>query len=271
MDKIKAQSRFADQSGEIMIVELGGHVDQSNSYQLQKMFEDIITSGCYHVVVDFKDLFYMSSAGWGVFIGEIKRFRENGGDIKLASMNPDIQDVFQMLEFFHILEDYVSVEEAVSTFKKSDELNLVIENGQYPDTQKEHEQEIESQEDGEAEIVVKNSAETVQESSPVKSSADILSFIPENNKPAGKPARELTDELPPLASTTEVKLHQLPLSEKIKHIIAQNPLMGVMGIRKVLRHEHFGYTKVGYFRLTKLLRDMDLNSKVKRYRYYRSC
>ena len=29
----------------------------------------------------------MSSAGWGIFVGEVKRFREKGGDIKLVNMN----------------------------------------------------------------------------------------------------------------------------------------------------------------------------------------
>ncbi|MCD4691312.1 MAG: hypothetical protein K8R79_00235 [Calditrichales bacterium] len=57
MEKIKIESKFADQTGEIMVVELGGHVDQSNTFQLQKMFENIIQSGCYKVIVDFKELY----------------------------------------------------------------------------------------------------------------------------------------------------------------------------------------------------------------------
>ncbi len=274
MERIKTQSKFADQSGEIMIVELGGHVDQSNSFQLQKMFEDIIASGCYQVVVDFKDLFYMSSAGWGVFIGEIKRFRENGGDIKLANMNPDIQDVFQMLEFYHILEDYVSVDEAVSTFKKSDELDLVVEERTDPQRREESVVNVESQEHDEVKIVMEDTDESVEKdenTEPVKSSTEILSFISDDRNQAANNSGQLPNTLTPLASSTELKLHQLPLTEKIKHIIAQNPLMSVRGIRKVLRHEHFGYTRVSTFRLIKLLRDLDLNSKAKRYRFYRSC
>lgn len=126
MEQVQIDSKFADKHGEIMVVELGGHIDQSNSYQLQKMFDNIIQSGCFKVIVDFTKLYYMSSAGWGVFIGEIKRFRDNSGDIKLASMNPDIYDVYQMLEFYHILEDYTTVQEAALSFKtEGEELNLI--------------------------------------------------------------------------------------------------------------------------------------------------
>ena len=88
------------------MVELDGHIDQSNSHQLQKMFDNILQSGCSKVIVDFNRLFYMSSSGWGVFVGEIKRFRDLEGDIKLTNMNPEIYDVYQMLEFYHIFDDY---------------------------------------------------------------------------------------------------------------------------------------------------------------------
>ncbi|MBN2424903.1 MAG: STAS domain-containing protein [Calditrichaceae bacterium] len=271
MDKIKSQSKFADKNGEIMILELGGHIDQSNSYQLQKMFDDIITSGCYQVVVDFKELFYMSSAGWGVFIGEIKRFRENGGDIKLANMNPDIQDVFQMLEFFHILEDYVSVQEALSAFKKDDILDLVV-NGS---DEQEEVTETKSEEQEEVELSIENSEQMVHnqesETKPKKQAAEILSFVPAVEEARKKEELKLVNELTSLAVSSEIKLHQLPVSEKVKNIIAQNPLLSTWGIKKVLKHEHFGYTKIGWFQLAKLLREMDLNSKAKRYRYYRSC
>ena len=68
-----------------------------------------------------------------------------------------------------------------------------------------------------------------------------------------------------------VKLADLPLMEKVKRVVAQNPLLGVYGIRKVLKHEQFGFTRVGLFRLIRLLKELDLNSKDKRYRFYRSC
>jgi len=83
--------------------------------------------------------------------------------------------------------------------------------------------------------------------------------------------RKNVTEFIPHALKKDVKLAELPISEKIKHVVAQNPLLGVMGIRRVLRHENFGKTKIGYFRLRRILRELDLNTKEKRYRYYRSC
>jgi hypothetical protein len=59
---------------------------------------------------------YISSAGWGIFISEIKEIRENGGDLKLAAMTGDVFEVFELLEFQTILESFDSVEDAVNSF-----------------------------------------------------------------------------------------------------------------------------------------------------------
>lgn len=262
MEDIKIESKFADQSGEIMVIELGGHIDQSNSYQLQKMFDNIIQSGSFKVIVDFGDLYYMSSAGWGVFVGEIKRFRENGGDIKLANMNPEIYEVYQMLEFYHILEDFPTIEDAAASFQKeNNELDLVLESDEEAT-----EKEVTPAETNLEEMNLFEPVDTGESAPPKETQTEIIELNPQEDF-----HRKSATEFIPHALKKDVKLAELPISEKIKHVVAQNPLLGVMGIRRVLRHENFGKTKIGYFRLRHLLRELDLNSKEKRYRYYRSC
>ncbi len=264
MENIKIESKFADKEGEIMIVELGGHVDQSNSHQLQKMFDDIIESGVYKVVVDFNSLHYMSSAGWGIFVGEVKRFRENGGDIKLAAMNPEINDVYQMLEFYHILEEYTTVNEAAESFKQDNEmLDLVGENTSEIISL----DEMPSNSEESEEIDLSEKSDTPKK--PRKKEAEVIEMIPSSTQ---KPDQTKTgEEFIPHSLKSNVKLSDLPVAEKVKRIISENPLVNVFEIKKILKHEHFGYTKIGIFRLIRLLKDLDLNSRAKRYRYYRSC
>jgi len=276
MEKIKIDSKFADQTGDIMIVELGGHVDQSNSYQLQKMFDSILGSNCYKVVVDFGKLTYMSSAGWGIFVGEIKRFRENGGDIKIANMTPDIYDVYQMLEFYHIIDDYVTVEEAASTFEKQ-EMDQALAGENYPvihapDMGLKKAPPAPTEWQDKTEIIDLNMPAQDQFNNPavIRSKDTQLEFVPGGNRSTVISERTGTQFIPP-GLTHDIKLDRLPLAEKVKKVISQNPLVGVFGIRRVLQHEHFGYTKVGILKLWRLLKQLDLETKEKRYRYYRSC
>jgi len=276
MEKLQIESKFADQSGDVMVVELGGHVDQSNSYQLEKLFDNIIESGCYRVIVDFSNVYYMSSAGWGVFVGEIKRFRDKGGDIKLASMRPEIYEVYQMLEFYHILDDYPSVEAAAASFRKEqEELDMVIgeieEESNGSSEQEEAAVDLRDIEEEETveEIDLEEIEQIAEPSSPDK---------PENKTKkedtlftAMDFRKETIHEFSPQLIKQDVKLAELPIQEKIKKVVAQNPLVGLFGIRKILRHEQFGNTKIGIFKLYRLLKEMDLNTKEKRYRFYRSC
>jgi len=67
-------------------------------------------------VIDLSGVNYISSAGWGIFIGEIKEIRHKGGDIRLSGMSGDVYEVFQLLEFDSILEAFDSADAAIASF-----------------------------------------------------------------------------------------------------------------------------------------------------------
>jgi anti-sigma B factor antagonist len=83
---------------------------------LENALHGLIKSRKFRVVVDLTGVNYISSAGWGIFIGEIKEIRNNGGDLKLAGMTGDVREVYQLLEFHSILEAYDTCDEAVAAF-----------------------------------------------------------------------------------------------------------------------------------------------------------
>ena len=70
---------------------------------------------------------------------------------------------------------------------------------------------------------------------------------------------------------SEFNISYLPINEKIRKVVAQFPLLSTRQIKKMLKHEEFGRERIGYFRFFRLLRELNLETKVKRYRYYRSC
>ena len=62
-----------------------------------------------------------------------------------------------------------------------------------------------------------------------------------------------------------------PLAEKIKRVVSNYPLLSIFQIRKMLRHEKFGNARVGVLKLYRTLRNINLESRAKRFRFYRSC
>ena len=101
---------------DISVISVGGFIDTTTSSELEESLKRLLKQGQFNIVVDLGSVNYISSAGWGIFISEIKEIRENGGDLKLAAMIGDVYEVFELLEFQTILEAFDSVGEAVDSF-----------------------------------------------------------------------------------------------------------------------------------------------------------
>lgn len=266
MEGFSIKIDYYPQNNDIVIIKLLGYVDQSNSQQIEKVISDLIQSSKQRFVFDLSELIYMSSAGWGIFVGEVKYVREVGGDIKVACMSPEIYDVFQVLEFYHILEDYSTVDEAVSSFMEngnegiekllSDNLSMPVK------------PESETDVDSKSELSDNEKSDDAQ-------TGTISSDKVHEKKPGGQRASSPKSKATGPSSqpsTTEINidLSKLPLTEKIKKIVAVYPLLNLRQIKKMLRHEKFGSVKINLINLYRMLRLLNLHTKINRYRYYRS-
>jgi len=92
----------------VVALYIKGYLDAHTAPMLENELQSLIEQGKYRIVVNFKDLVYISSAGLGVFMGFIENIRNNKGDIKLTNMNPKIFRVFDLLGFpmlYDIMED----------------------------------------------------------------------------------------------------------------------------------------------------------------------
>lgn len=103
---------------DISVLRVSGYLDTTTVTELENALHDLLDKGCFRIVIDLSGVTYISSAGWGIFIGEIKEIRNHGGDLKLAGMVGDVFEVFQLLEFQSILEAYPSIEEAKEGFTR---------------------------------------------------------------------------------------------------------------------------------------------------------
>jgi anti-sigma B factor antagonist len=106
----------APQNRGVSILRVSGYVDTTTSPDLERRLQGLLREKRYHVVVDLARVEYISSAGWGIFISEIREIREHGGDLKLAGMAPDVREVFDLLEFENILQSYTDADLAVASF-----------------------------------------------------------------------------------------------------------------------------------------------------------
>jgi len=101
---------------EISILRIDGIVDTMTSGELDRIVSSLITRGRYRLIVDLAGVEYISSAGWGIFISYLREIREHAGDIKLARMTPDVQEIYELLEFDGLLPAYDRLDAAEADF-----------------------------------------------------------------------------------------------------------------------------------------------------------
>lgn len=116
MEKLIISEERTGSTSPVSVLTLRGTIETTNASGLEDTLQRIINEKCYRIVVDLGDVSYISSAGWGIFISEIKRIRRNGGDIKLAAMKADVREVFDLLEFGNILKPFERTADAIRDF-----------------------------------------------------------------------------------------------------------------------------------------------------------
>ncbi len=128
MEGIQVSIEKVDLSPDTFLIKVGGYVDTTTSQELDRTLEDLLKKEVNRFIIDLEDVDYISSAGWGIFISEIKAIRRKGGDIKLVKMAPDVLEVFELLEFHRILKSYDSVDEALTDFMPDSNSDVITEN-----------------------------------------------------------------------------------------------------------------------------------------------
>jgi len=204
---------------DIILLAISGYVDTTTCQELTQTIQGLVEEKHIQVIADLGGVTYISSAGWGVFMGEIKGIREKGGDIKVVHMNPEVFEVFEMLEFNRILNYYDSVEEAINEFDLLRGIDIV-------------------------------QSETAAPKTKIQAGPEKASTVAFSNE--------------------QMSVSDFPLVEKIKRIILDNPFLGIKEIRAELNSPQYGYVKIGWFKLRSVLKSLSLETKEKRYRYYRS-
>jgi len=119
MEGIQVSVDKAGVKHDISVIRVGGYIDTTTSAELERALDSLLKAGVCRVIIDLGNVDYISSAGWGIFISEIKGIRERGGDLCLAQMIPDVYEVFELLEFHYILKAYDTVDQAIGSFDQN--------------------------------------------------------------------------------------------------------------------------------------------------------
>ena len=100
----------------VEVLDLVGELDAHTVSELEAAFQKCRQAGNHQIVVNRAHLLYISSAGLGVFLSYIDEIREQGGDIKIAALKPNVFNVFDLLGFPLLFNIVDTEEEAIALF-----------------------------------------------------------------------------------------------------------------------------------------------------------
>lgn len=103
----------------VHIVSIGGRLDAYAASGVERKLDSLITDGHVCLVVDLSHLDYISSSGLRVLLAAIKRVKKEQGDIRLASLQPSVKEVFDIAGFTQLFRLFDKEEEAVNSFVKT--------------------------------------------------------------------------------------------------------------------------------------------------------
>ncbi len=113
-----SEFKIHHRSGEgVSVIDLKGYLDAHTAPELENALQKLIEEKKFNIVVNCKDLSYISSAGLGVFMAYIEDVRKNRGDIKLTNMSPKVYNVFDLLGFPILYEIYKDEQDAIKKFQ----------------------------------------------------------------------------------------------------------------------------------------------------------
>src|SRR5690349_19617447 len=79
-------------------VKLIGSLDTSTAPDLERQLAPVMSMGVKEIVFDLAELKFISSAGLRVFGSVRKQLKERGGQACFAHLQPQIQEVFEIMK-----------------------------------------------------------------------------------------------------------------------------------------------------------------------------
>jgi anti-anti-sigma factor len=103
------------QNGAVTVVDVNGRVDSNTAKSFEERLTELFRSGRNRVIVDFKHLVYISSAGCRVLLVAARLAQKSDGRLALCNLTADVMRVLELgglTDFFAI---YPSREEGLAS------------------------------------------------------------------------------------------------------------------------------------------------------------
>ena len=101
---------------DVVVVDVEGQLIVGNRQELKQKVLDELERGERKFLIDFSQTGYIDSSGLGVLVSLSKKIREQGGDLRLAGLNEDLQTLFELTKLDTLFAITRTAQEALAAF-----------------------------------------------------------------------------------------------------------------------------------------------------------
>ncbi len=100
------------------MVTLSGQIDSATAPELEQTLLDLIDAGKRNLVLNFRDVTFISSAGLKALLAaQIKTRRKlQAGDVVISEITPKLKDTLDLVGLHHLFKFYEDDVQAVGSF-----------------------------------------------------------------------------------------------------------------------------------------------------------
>jgi stage II sporulation protein AA (anti-sigma F factor antagonist) len=106
---------------DVTVIEVSGTLDSAKSVEFATTLDLVLAEGVNHVLIDFSELIYISSAGLRVIAVALKRIRKSGGELVLCGLKDDRRRIFELTGFTKVIKTFDNKQDALQLWSASDE------------------------------------------------------------------------------------------------------------------------------------------------------
>jgi stage II sporulation protein AA (anti-sigma F factor antagonist) len=110
-----AMEMIVRQQDQTFVIAVTGRMDAVTASQFDKRLETLMAEGAVHIIVNLRDLEYISSAGLQTILATAKKLENISGEILLADLSGAVKEVFEISGFDTIFRIFHTEEEALAS------------------------------------------------------------------------------------------------------------------------------------------------------------
>src|SRR5580658_1324925 len=116
MNHLELVTRTAMSNTAVSVLDIDGVLDINTVENFEMALQDFLRKKQFKIILNLEKLTYISSAGIGVLVGNIKEIRKNKGDIKITGASPEVYNVLDLLDLPGLFKIHKTERDAAAEF-----------------------------------------------------------------------------------------------------------------------------------------------------------